>query len=79
MKEKRGRIKPLVSRLQREFKISVAEIDHQDIWQSALIGCALISNDPVYTRQHFQKIVSWLDKNWPDIELVDEQIDIISS
>ncbi len=30
LKEKRGRIKPLIARLHREFNISVAEMDLQD-------------------------------------------------
>ena len=30
LKEKRGRIKPLMARLHREFNVSVAEMDLQD-------------------------------------------------
>ncbi len=30
LKEKRGRIKPLMNRLRREFNVSVAEMDLQD-------------------------------------------------
>ena len=33
LKEKRGRIKPLIARLHREFNVSVAEMDLQDKWQ----------------------------------------------
>ena len=51
LKEKRGRIKPLLTRLRREFNVSVAEIDFQDIWQDAMLGCVLISNEPAHT--HF--------------------------
>lgn len=79
LKEKRRRLKPLLSRLQREFNVSVAEIDHQDIWQNALVGCVMISNDPVYTRKNLFKIVKWIDHNWPDVDLVDEQIEVFSA
>ena len=44
LKEKRGRIKPLMSRLRRDFNISVAEMDLQDRWQEAVIGCAMIGS-----------------------------------
>jgi uncharacterized protein YlxP (DUF503 family) len=79
LKEKRRRLKPLIARLQREFNISVAEIDHQDIWQNALIGCVMISNDAVFTRKNLSNIVKWIDHNWPDIDLVDEEIEIFSA
>ena len=46
LKEKRGRIKPLIARLHREFNVSVAEMDLQDKWQESVIGCAMIGNDP---------------------------------
>ena len=35
LKEKRGRIKPLMARLRREFNVSVAEMDLQDKWTEA--------------------------------------------
>lgn len=79
LKEKRSRIKPLITRIQREFKISAAELDHQDIWQSSLIGCVLINEDPTAARRSLQKIPRWLEKNCPDVELVDEQIEVFSA
>ncbi|HLO17425.1 MAG TPA: DUF503 domain-containing protein, partial [Anaerolineales bacterium] len=48
LKEKRGRIKPLIARLHREFNISVAELDLQDKWQEAVITCAMVGNERGY-------------------------------
>lgn len=77
LKEKRSRLKPLLTRLHREFNISVAELDRQDIWDEALIGCALISNGHEFSERSLQSIIHWLNKNWPDISLVDDHIEII--
>ena len=77
LKEKRRRLKPLVTRLGREFNISVAEIDYLDVWQDALIACALVSNGNKHTQRSLQKIGGWVEKTWPDIEIVDEMIEII--
>ncbi|MCJ7659178.1 MAG: DUF503 domain-containing protein, partial [Anaerolineales bacterium] len=49
LKEKRRRLKPLIERLHREFNISVAEIDHLDVWQTSMIACAPVSNDHRHT------------------------------
>ena len=42
LKEKRGVIKPLTSGLRRSLNVSVAETDHQDLWQRAEIACAVV-------------------------------------
>ncbi len=78
LKEKRSRLKPLISRLHREFNISVAELSHQDVWDVATIGCAMISNDHQFSESSLQTVIHWLNKNWPDITLVDDHIEIIN-
>ncbi len=78
LKEKRSRLKPLISRLHREFNISVAELGRLDSWDEATLGCALISNNHQFSESSLQTIVHWLARNWPDVTLVDDHIEIIS-
>lgn len=78
LKEKRSRLKPLIARLHREFNVSVAELKQQDEWDEAIIGCALISNEQQYSHSALQTIVHWLQRNWPDVMLVDDHIEIIN-
>jgi uncharacterized protein YlxP (DUF503 family) len=78
LKEKRSRLKPLIARLHREFNVSTAELKQQDIWDEATIGCALISNENQFTQTYLQKIIDWLNRNWPDIILVDDHIEVIN-
>lgn len=77
LKEKRGRLKPLLNRLHREFNISVAEVDHQDVWQSATIACALIGTEAGHSRRSLQKVTAWIETHWPDITVMDDQIELI--
>ena len=77
LKEKRGRLRPLLARLHREFNLSVAEIESLDSWQEAGIACAMISNDERHTQRSLQKVVSWIEVNRPDIQLIDERIEIL--
>ncbi len=77
LKEKRGRIKPLLARLHREFNLSAAEVDDQDIWGQTVIACALVSNDANHTRSVLQKVSNWVEENWRDLDLVDSQIELI--
>jgi uncharacterized protein YlxP (DUF503 family) len=77
LKEKRGRIKPLISRLHREFNISVSEMDLQDTWQEAVIGCAMINSDAVTLRQSLQSVAKWVEANWTDGDVWDTKIEIV--
>lgn len=79
LKEKRGIIKPILTHLTREFHLSAAEIDFQDIWKDALIGCALVSNDSEYIHKILQSAVNAIEFHWPNIELIHEKIDIIQT
>ena len=77
LKDKRKRLRPLIARLHREFNISVAEIDRLDMWNETVIACALISNDNGHTQRSLQKIPGWLEKNWRDVDLIAEQLEIM--
>jgi len=76
LKEKRGRIKPLISRLRREFNVSVAEMDLQDTWQDAVIGCAMIGNDHAFLQSAMQNVARWVEGHWTDGDVIDEKIEI---
>ena len=77
LKEKRSRLKPVLARLQRDFNASVAEMAEHNRWQSAVIGCALISNDRNRTQKQLQTIINWFDTSPFDVQLVNEQIEIL--
>jgi hypothetical protein len=77
LKEKRGRIKPLLARLQREFNISAAEMNFLDKWQETLIACAVVSNDSRKNQRLLQNIIDWVERDWPDVDVIDEQIEMI--
>ena len=75
LKEKRSRIKPVLARLHREFNISAAEIERQDMWQEAVLACALVSNDDGYTQSSLQSVRTFLTKHWPDLEILEYHIE----
>ena len=77
LKAKRSRLKPLIARLQREFNVSVAEVGQQDSWQEAVVACGMVNNSGAHLDRSLQKIVLWLERNWPDADLVGEQVEII--
>jgi hypothetical protein len=77
LKEKRSIIKPLISRLHREFNVSASEMDLQDAWQQAVIGCGMVGNDTVHLEQSLQAVSRWVEGNWPNGDIIDQKIEII--
>jgi uncharacterized protein len=77
LKEKRGRLKPLLARLHRQFNISVAEMDLQDKWQETVIACGMVGNERAHLERCLQTILHWVESNWPDVQVMDEKIEII--
>ena len=75
LKEKRSQVKPLINRLQREFRVSASEIDLQDIHNQAVIGCALISADRVYMEKQMQQVLVFIEKYWKNLQLVSYKIE----
>lgn len=66
LKEKRSIIKSVIARLRHEFNLSVAEVDGQDAWASAVLGLAAVGNDKAYLHRVLEKAVAWIETNRPD-------------
>ena len=77
LKEKRSRLKPLLARLQREFNLSVAEMDYLDRWREALVACVVISNDTAQCQRVLQTVIEVSEKHFPDVEIADHRIEMI--
>jgi uncharacterized protein len=77
LKEKRGRLKPLLARLHRHFNVSTAEMDLQDQWQEAIIACGMLGNDAAYLRSALETVRKWLEANWPDGDVLDTHIELV--
>lgn len=48
-----------------------------DKWQEVLIACGMVGNDRVHLEQSMQAIVRWVERYWPDMQLMDEKIELI--
>jgi len=58
LKDKRQVIRSLKDRLRGQFNVAVSELDHQDLWQRALIGVVSLSGDAKHLEQSMQAILA---------------------
>ena len=77
LKEKRGRLKPLLARLHRQFNVSTAEMALQDKWQETIITCGIVGNDAAYLRSALEIVRKWVEANWPDGDVLDTKIELL--
>ena len=77
LKEKRGRLKPLLARLHRQFNVSAAEMGLQDTWQEAVIACGMVGNDASHLQSALETVRKWVENNWPDGDVVDTKVEVI--
>jgi uncharacterized protein YlxP (DUF503 family) len=76
LKDKRSVVKSLVMRLQKQFNISVAEVDDHDLWQMTTIGLACVSNNTNHIDEVISAAISLIDRDFPTIEIVEKEQDI---
>ncbi|HUK53325.1 MAG TPA: DUF503 domain-containing protein [Candidatus Binatia bacterium] len=58
LKDKRQVLRSLKDRLRGRYNVAIAELDHQETWQRALVGVVTISSDPLHLEQALQKVES---------------------
>lgn len=69
LKEKRGVLQPIMSTLRRKFGLAVAEVDAQDLWESAVLVCLTVSTETAQNHRVLQSALRWMEQNRPDVEI----------
>ena len=63
-------LRPIVDGLRHRFRVSVAEVDHQDTWQRAAVAVAVVAESD----RHLREILTNIERhvaNAADVELLD--------
>jgi len=76
LKDKRRILSGLKDRIRNKFNVSVAEVEHQDAIQTALLGVAHVSNDSRYANGVLDKLVETIRRH-PAARLIDYSIEIL--
>jgi uncharacterized protein len=76
LKDKRSIVKSLLMRLQKQFNLSIAEVDDHDLWQMATIGLACVSNHNNRVDEVISAAISLIERDYPTIEIVGKEIEI---
>ncbi|YCA42529.1 DUF503 family protein [Bacillus sp. JZ8] len=67
LKDKRAVLQRIITRIKGKFNVSIAEIDHQDVWQRTSIGIVTISSAKNISERELYKLLEFVD-SFPEIE-----------
>ncbi len=76
LKTKRHSLKSLKDRIRSRFNVSVAEVDHNDLWQKTSLAVAAVSNDKTRLNRTLDHVVD-LVRSVPEVHLLDYQIEFL--
>jgi len=75
LKEKRGRLAPLLAALRHRFELAAAEVGAQDAWASSIVACVAVSTDAAHNQQVLQAALSWIESHNADVEVTSTSIE----
>ena len=77
LKGKRQVIKSIQQRLHNRFNVSVAEVEHNDLWQLAGIDIAAVANSATHAREVCHNAVEYITSLRLDIEVIEEETEVL--
>jgi uncharacterized protein YlxP (DUF503 family) len=79
LKDKRRVLKSISSVVRNRLNVSIAEVDHQELWQRAAFGISCVSESMSHCRQMMQEVEKLIGKAAIDgAEIVDRSFEIVA-
>jgi uncharacterized protein YlxP (DUF503 family) len=52
-------------------------MDKHDVWDEAVIVCAMVGNDHAFLQSALQTVAKWAEANWSDGDVWDTKIEMV--
>jgi len=75
LKEKRHVVKSLVKGLRSTFNVTVAEVDHHDLWQRTAIAVAAVAGEQHHLRKVMHEVERYVER-WREVELIGSELSL---
>ena len=75
LKEKRHVVKTLSNGIRSKFNVSVAEVDHLDLWQRTTIAVAAVSGEHHHARRVLHEVEKLVER-WAEVEVIDAELSL---
>lgn len=76
LKDKRMVLRSLKDRMLNKMNVSVAEVDHQDLWQSCVLAVVTVAAEKETVEQRLSDVSEFI-RSFPQIVLIDIMVEIL--
>ena len=76
LKGKRHALKGLKERVRARYEVSVAEVDHHDLWQRATLAIACVSHDARHANEVVTKAIDFIEEH-VEGQVIDSFVEIV--
>lgn len=76
LKDKRQVLRGLQARVRKQFNVSVAEVEFQDLWQRARLAVVAVNTDRLHLESTLRSVAGEA-ASARDAELVDQQVEVL--
>ena len=73
--EKRHVVKTLTNGLRSRFNVTVAEVDHHDLWQRTTLAVAAVSGESFHLKKVMHEVERFVDR-WVEVEVIDAELSL---
>ena len=77
LKEKRHVVKTLTAAIRQKFNVSVAEVDHHDLWQRTTLSVSVVATDGYHAKRVLHEVEKLVDR-WGEVEIIEAELSIHS-
>jgi uncharacterized protein YlxP (DUF503 family) len=79
LKDKRQVLRSVTGAVRHRFNVSIAEVEHQELWQRAAFGVSCVAESMTHCRKVMQEVEKAIGRAAVDgAEIVDRSIDVIA-
>ena len=76
LKEKRAVLQKMTMRTKQKFNVSIAEIDHQNVWQRTRLALVAVASSKLAAEKEIQRALRFLESNpeWEQLDVWTENL-----
>jgi uncharacterized protein len=75
LKEKRHVVKTLSNAIRTKFNVSVAEVDHHDLWQRSVLAVAVASGESYHAKRVLHEVERLVER-WTEVDLIEAELSL---
>jgi uncharacterized protein YlxP (DUF503 family) len=75
LKQKRHVVKSLTNAIRAKFNVSVAEVDHLELWQRTAIAVGTVAGEAYHAKRVMHEVERFVD-GWGEVELIGAELSL---